>query len=56
MSSQHLAKQNGSTDLMVEMHSHRSTALKLFSEALGQSDVLPLLDTLLILFSLEVEQ
>ncbi|KAF2812325.1 uncharacterized protein BDZ99DRAFT_383101, partial [Mytilinidion resinicola] len=58
LSSQHLAKKNDCIDLMTEMHNHRSSAIQLFSEALGntQSNSLPLLDTVLVLINLEITQ
>ncbi|KAI2727352.1 transcriptional regulator family: Fungal Specific TF [Penicillium roqueforti] len=56
LSFHHLSKMNNTDDLILEMHHHRSTALHLFSHALSQPTSLPLLDTLLILVSIEVCQ
>ena len=50
----HVAKQKDSRELAVEMHSHWSTSAQLFRQALAVTKVQTLLDTLLILFSLEV--
>jgi len=54
VSTQHLAKKNDCAVLLAEMHQHWSTALHLFSQSLNNPEVVPLLDTLLVLVSLEV--
>ncbi|KAJ6442489.1 sugar transporter [Purpureocillium lavendulum] len=56
VSTQHLAKQNHCTTTLASMHNHWSTALHLFSQSLYSSQVVPLLDALLILVSFETTQ
>ncbi len=54
VSSQHLAKKTNRVELSLHLHSHRSKAMHLFTQALCQSDPCTLLDALLILVSLDV--
>lgn len=54
VSSQHLAKQTNRADLSLQVQNHRSTALHSFAQALCHTDPCLLLDTLLILISLDV--
>ena len=58
LSSHHLARIQGDFHLRTESLNHKSTAIKLYSEALLQPNVqhLALLDTLLILITLEATQ
>ena len=58
LSSHHLARTQGDVHLKTESLNHKSTAIKLYSEALLQPDIqhLALLDTLLILITLEAAQ
>ncbi|KAF2115738.1 fungal-specific transcription factor domain-containing protein [Lophiotrema nucula] len=56
VSSQHLAKKNHNSSLNIEMHRHSSTALKLFSKALIYSDIVSLLETILVIVNLETSQ
>lgn len=53
LSSQHLAKIDNATSVISEMHAHQSSAMQLFRDALGSSELQPLLDTLLILIHFE---
>jgi hypothetical protein len=54
LASQHLAKLNSSIVMSNEMNTHWSTAMQLFSSALGNPKYRPILDTLLILVHFEV--
>lgn len=54
LSSQHLSRKKGCPVLAEEMHSHWSSAIQMFREALGNSNQHALLDTLLILVNIEV--
>lgn len=56
LASQHIAKKDRSTSLLVETLDHQATALKLFRQALTHTSPFTLLDTLLLLVNFEATQ